>query len=634
MYTPGKQPNNTSNLPDKIWREFKKISSYTISSSSGSVATLSALQALPVGSYPAGYIVEMAYRSTAGDGGGGAFYWDSSNQSTNVSADTQHGIYVPPSSDLTGASGAWVRLNIKFVTPEMFGATGGTDDTTAISAAKTSGYDVKLSDGVTYTCTSLTFNVAGQKWSGSGTLKLKNSTNSTFISISAANVLLDGIKIDNNGANQSSGGIGVYITGSKCIIKDCEIYNALGNNVLASGATYFALLGNEIYGSMNAGTANVVLQNGSSRSVIDRNYIHSSVDGDGMTVAYGGAYSNYLSIKNNRFMDNGTTATAFRSGLKVTASSDSDISGNICTGNNDCGIILSPNSTVGCNRVSVVGNVCNSTGNGIIVDNYSQDITIGKNVCCNNSADGIDVNDINDYILEGNICISNGEKGILSWGSQRGTIANNVCKNNNTVGTDPLDSGIEIRAHPTTLSESQYITIIGNTCIDNQGTKTQASGIRIKSNSQYIRVIENNLASNKTQGVLFADTATNNIAKDNVGTVVDSSSGSNAIMWAEKFGGTLTIAAGAITIDGHEYYSVDTESAAATDDLDTINGATYIGQRLTLVAANGARTVVCKDATGNLQLNADFSLDNTQDTITLVWNNGNWLQVSTANNGV
>jgi len=52
----------------------------------------------------------LAGYSTIGDGGQGHFIWNPSNLSTEVTADTQSGIYVAPNSDLTGASGAWVRL--------------------------------------------------------------------------------------------------------------------------------------------------------------------------------------------------------------------------------------------------------------------------------------------------------------------------------------------------------------------------------------------------------------------------------------------------------------------------------------------------------------------------------------------
>lgn len=39
----------------------------------------------------------------------GEFVWDSSNLSASVTADPYQGIYVPPSTDTTGATGAWVR---------------------------------------------------------------------------------------------------------------------------------------------------------------------------------------------------------------------------------------------------------------------------------------------------------------------------------------------------------------------------------------------------------------------------------------------------------------------------------------------------------------------------------------------
>ena len=51
----------------------------------------------------------VSYKSTLGDEGGGKFYWDSSDLSTEVTADALSNTYVAPTSDLTGASGAWVR---------------------------------------------------------------------------------------------------------------------------------------------------------------------------------------------------------------------------------------------------------------------------------------------------------------------------------------------------------------------------------------------------------------------------------------------------------------------------------------------------------------------------------------------
>ena len=92
----------------------------------------------------------------------------------------------------------------------------------------------------------------------------------------------------------------------------------------------------------------------------------------------------------------------------------------------------------------------------------------------------------------------------------------------------------------------------------------------------------------------------------------------------------LTIASGVITVTG-KLHTVDTESDASTDDLDTINEG-RLGQIVILRAANDGRTIVCKDGTGNLRLSGDFSLTHTEDGIVLINDGTNWIELSTANN--
>ncbi|RLD17476.1 MAG: hypothetical protein DRI69_12190 [Bacteroidetes bacterium] len=92
-----------------------------------------------------------------------------------------------------------------------------------------------------------------------------------------------------------------------------------------------------------------------------------------------------------------------------------------------------------------------------------------------------------------------------------------------------------------------------------------------------------------------------------------------------------TIATGAITV-ANSYHTVDTEADAATDDLTTINGGTE-GQILIIRSNNSARTVVVKDATGNIQLSGDMSLDNIEDTLTMIYDGSNWLETGRSNNG-
>ena len=96
---------------------------------------------------------------------------------------------------------------------------------------------------------------------------------------------------------------------------------------------------------------------------------------------------------------------------------------------------------------------------------------------------------------------------------------------------------------------------------------------------------------------------------------------------------TQTIATGVIT-GAYSNIRIDTQAAAATDDLDTINGCTE-GDTIVLRAFSAARTVVIKDGTGNIQTDgsADFSMDNDTDTWMGICFNSQWIEISRANNG-
>ena len=93
----------------------------------------------------------------------------------------------------------------------------------------------------------------------------------------------------------------------------------------------------------------------------------------------------------------------------------------------------------------------------------------------------------------------------------------------------------------------------------------------------------------------------------------------------------LTIASGVVTATA-SFHSVDTEADASTDDLDTINGGSE-GAVLYIIPASSARNVVLKDSTGNLKMAGDFSLTSIRDTITFIYQNGAWTEISRSNNG-
>lgn len=97
----------------------------------------------------------------------------------------------------------------------------------------------------------------------------------------------------------------------------------------------------------------------------------------------------------------------------------------------------------------------------------------------------------------------------------------------------------------------------------------------------------------------------------------------------------LTISSGIVTVSGDikfRFHSIDTESDAATDDLETINGGS-VGDELILQAESDARTVVCKNG-ASLGLQSDFSLNNTKDKLVLLCiSSGVWHELTRASNG-
>ena len=103
---------------------------------------------------------------------------------------------------------------------------------------------------------------------------------------------------------------------------------------------------------------------------------------------------------------------------------------------------------------------------------------------------------------------------------------------------------------------------------------------------------------------------------------------------ADQTATALTIAAGIVTAPyapGLLTLLIDTEGAAATDDLDTINGGQE-GQVAMFFSATSSRDITFKDGTGNLSLAGDFLLSNAADNITLVKRGSTWYEIGRSDN--
>lgn len=97
-----------------------------------------------------------------------------------------------------------------------------------------------------------------------------------------------------------------------------------------------------------------------------------------------------------------------------------------------------------------------------------------------------------------------------------------------------------------------------------------------------------------------------------------------------------TIASDAITISSLApivYLQVDTQGAAGTDDLATINGG-FTGMIVVIQTVASTRDVTLKHGTGNLNLNgsADFTLDRLFDKAVLVCRGAAWDMLASSNN--
>jgi len=91
---------------------------------------------------------------------------------------------------------------------------------------------------------------------------------------------------------------------------------------------------------------------------------------------------------------------------------------------------------------------------------------------------------------------------------------------------------------------------------------------------------------------------------------------------------SATIASGTLTITS-SYVVMDTEGAAATDDLVTIAAGTGVvfraGNRILLRQAAGTRDITVKDAAGNIYCVADKAMTNAGGSMELLFDGTNWI---------
>lgn len=288
----------------------------------------------------AGYIATTtAFLREAGREG--MFVWDASNLATKVTSDPGQGIYVPPTTDTTGASGAWVRKHNAALNVKWFGAKGDnatTDDTVAIQRAadyanSITGPSVSTGGGWVY------FPASGYKTTGPVRIYANarltgDGRTSSWIKSNHAGTGTDAAGVRSGSAFYSQFPINSS-TGANIEISHLGVENTSGSNVGAAyydtGGTYLHVHDCEFRGFKY----NVVLEQTELWDIDLCNFNNATragvwiANGNSLTVGASGEWTNRGSIHRCQFNQNTTSYCILDDGGDVHAYEHNNYNGGL-----------------------------------------------------------------------------------------------------------------------------------------------------------------------------------------------------------------------------------------------------------------------------------------------------------------
>jgi hypothetical protein len=505
----------------------------------------------------------------------------------------------------------------------LFGAEGDgeTDDSDAIQSAIDASDDsgrIVLPPG-TYIATGLTLD-AGKTLEGPGVLKWKAAATQSLLVISGTRTCLSGLTIDGNQANQTSDVINAIETDAApyCRIRNVDFQNFR-----------FKVIRVDVADSPNGLIEHCTFTN-----------IGSTAGGNGIEIR-----SPRWRCEDLRF-DGVGASHCIRLGLYNADDDSVPVYGCIVTG---CKFtdIVTPGGAILCElftQHAVISHNEIDNANGafkvesagdqfdiLIVNNNVRDLGSGLNI----NAVNVTLSNNRFLRMAGRVDLGNGAICVGNYFEDCGAVASGDdliaavggATNITISGNNILDI----------LGGARCIAIAGDTIVSGNvidGVPSDAA-IRVEGAGN---VVTGNVIRNAETAVHLASgveetVITENVFADITSTVITGIS-TTAAGWATTlikdnvgWGGVLTaltIASGVVAIGPSTLAAtVDTQSAAATDDLDTISGG-YIGQVITLRSVDAARDVVLKNGTGNLAIKGDITLHNTTDVVALQYDGTNW----------
>jgi hypothetical protein len=579
------------------------------------------------------------------------------------------------------------------VSVKDFGAVGDgvTDDTAALIAAVTTGALVYLPDGTYILSNSVFPSIIRLRGAGVGKsiIKWKSaSAESNLVQLSGVvDVQIENVTFDANQQNQTDsagfyGTLGGTISNASIIVLTrCEFKNGRIADIALTGPTAtneFAVVElnrcsfvDGLVGTATRAAQAVSLSEGIRLSVTGcmfRQPIGPSSYGRGGVVMQRPAGSTATSwgqfyAAGNTFENFGRQTSDRLGCLYVYSGSElTTISSNLFE--NSYGVAVCVKAD--CGQTSIVGNVVNNHTDAVSAalsffdqaDSYTS--SLGRNLIISNNAvyapqltsifvDGArsGFNDLKNIIISDNIC-DGGSRGIHARNIDTMKIRGNIVQNTTTISIFFEDAAGDIEVASNTLTSGVVgLDVNGSTSgarffiNNNQVSTLTGTAFRIRSSVESFYIANNSVSgcteAFDTRGATASSAIRENTVRGETG--VWSRTGTyNGLQFENNITSvamafstrTVTIATGAITVLA-DWHWVDTEGAAATDDLDTINGG-YEGRRIVLYAANNARDVVVKDGTGNLRLAGDFTLTHADDSIELIFRSSVWVEIGRSDN--
>ena len=452
--------------------------------------------------------------------------------------------------------------------------------------------------------------------------KLPPSASQNILEIEGSGINISGIKFNGDGTNNQTqnGPIMANVTSSPDLtISQCEITNFYERMVMLDTLSPFIkIYDNRIYdtdftaqGSLR-GDVFVIKASG---AVIQNNTFNNI--GNGHCVRTGVFGTDPQTMVENTLIDGNSFNNTQHVGCTLEEQTKFVVISNNTFNNLEQAVKCERSNNV-CSDITITGNTITN-----ITLNTALNLSVPRVIFSNNIVTSIDDGPTfgADFICSDNYFADSGRDtfAFLSQlsGESGGVVSGNVFKN------------LAYRA----IGVADKVTITGNTFHTIPNFAVNISG-------SYCSV-SGNIMTDIDRAIVFSGTSTNCVASLNtisnattapisnsgVGNIVQSNTGADDVIFDET-----TIASGVISSvlkTPTQTIITNNEGGAATDDIDTINN-TAQGQIITLRPNQNSQLPTFKDSTGNLKLagNADFAMTNSTNTITLLSNGTDLLEIS------